>query len=60
MRAWLIASKMRGFGTFSVKHYDAYTGRNPKTGVEVDVPAKRAIKFKVGKELRERVNPLDD
>ena len=48
--------EMRGFGSFAVKDYDPYTGRNPRTGEEVSVPAKRAIKFKVGKELRKRVN----
>lgn len=48
--------EMRGFGTFSVKHYDPYVGRNPRTGDEVHVPAKRAIKFRVGKALRDMVN----
>lgn len=48
--------EMRGFGTFSVKDYRPYTGRNPRTGEEVPVAAKRAIQFKVGKELRERVD----
>jgi integration host factor subunit beta len=48
--------EIRGFGTFSIKHYPAYTGRNPRTGEEVQVPAKDAIKFKVGKELRSMVN----
>ncbi len=51
--------EMRGFGSFSVKHYDPYVGRNPRTGDEVDVPSKRAIKFKVGKELRQGVNLTD-
>ena len=50
--------EIRGFGSFSTKDYQAYKGRNPKTGDEVDVRAKRAIHFKVGKELRERVNGL--
>ena len=48
--------EMRGFGSFTVKHYPPYVGRNPRTGKKVDVPSKRAIKFKVGKDLRERVN----
>jgi integration host factor subunit beta len=48
--------EIRGFGTFSIKHYPAYTGRNPRSGAVVDVPAKTAIKFKVGKGLRELVN----
>ena len=50
--------EIRGFGSFSTKDYQAYKGRNPKTGAEVDVKAKRAVHFKVGKELRERVNSL--
>lgn len=48
--------EIRGFGSFAVKHYDSYVGRNPRTGELVNVPPKRAIKFKVGKELREQVN----
>jgi integration host factor subunit beta len=52
--------EIRGFGSFSTKEYDPYMGRNPKTGVEVPVRAKRAVHFKVGKELRERVNDLID
>ncbi|MGK0358792.1 MAG: integration host factor subunit beta [Bradymonadia bacterium] len=55
--------EIRGFGSFEVRHYAAYRGRNPKTGEEVFVAAKRAPFFKTGKELRERVNgetPSDD
>ena len=48
--------EIRGFGSFEVRHYDAYKGRNPKTGEEVYVAAKKAPFFKTGKELRERVN----
>jgi integration host factor subunit beta len=48
--------EIRGFGSFSTKDYDPYLGRNPKTGAEVPVRAKRAVHFKVGKELRERVD----
>ena len=48
--------EIRGFGSFVVKHYGAYTGRNPKTGQIVDVPPKKLPYFKVGKELREMVN----
>ncbi|MBN1946414.1 MAG: integration host factor subunit beta [Bradymonadales bacterium] len=50
--------EIRGFGSFSTKDYGSYKGRNPKTGSEVEVRAKRAIRFKAGKELRERVNHL--
>ncbi len=48
--------EMRGFGSFTVKEYPAYVGRNPRTGKQVPVPAKRAIKFKVGKDLALLVN----
>ena len=48
--------EIRGFGSFEVRHYAAYRGRNPKTGEEVFVRAKKAPFFKTGKELRERVN----
>jgi integration host factor subunit beta len=47
--------EIRGFGSFVVKEYDAYTGRNPKTGESVVVKAKKLPFFKVGKELREKV-----
>ena len=48
--------EIRGFGSFTVRHYDSYTGRNPKTRVETKVKAKKLPFFKVGKELREAVN----
>lgn len=48
--------EIRGFGSFSVREYGAYTGRNPRTGKEVDVRAKRGVFFKVGKELKKRVD----
>lgn len=48
--------EIRGFGSFSIKHYRPYKGRNPKTGDTVDVGAKKSIHFKVGKELKQRVN----
>jgi len=48
--------EIRGFGSFVVKNYGGYKGRNPKTGRLVDVSAKRLPFFKVGKELREKVN----
>ena len=47
---------IRGFGTFKVKHYKGYSGRNPKTGEAVDVKQKKLPCFKVGKALKERVN----
>ena len=49
-------SEIRGFGTFTVRQYRAYDGRNPRTGAIVHVKPKRLAFFKVGKELRERVN----
>lgn len=48
--------EIRGFGSFMVKDYKAYTGRNPKTGEVIQVKEKKLPFFKVGKELRERVD----
>lgn len=48
--------EIRGFGSFSVRHRRPRTGRNPKTGEEIAVPAKRVPFFTVGHELKERVN----
>src|SRR5688572_16404049 len=48
--------EIRGFGSFTSKGYDAYTGRNPRTGETIHVPSKRLPFFKVGKELKERVD----
>ena len=48
--------EIRGFGSFSVRPYKPYHGRNPRTGQPVHVPAKRLPFFKVGKELKELVN----
>jgi integration host factor subunit beta len=48
--------EIRGFGSFVVKHRQAREGRNPKTGALVAVLAKRVPFFKVGKELRLRVD----
>ena len=48
--------EIRGFGSFTTRNYGAYTGRNPKTGQSVQVAPKRLPHFKVGKELRDRVN----
>ena len=51
--------EIRGFGSFMVKDYKAYMGRNPKTGEVIEVKPKKLPFFKVGKELRERVNGGD-
>jgi len=48
--------EIRGFGSFVVKQRQAREGRNPKTGRIVSVPAKRIPFFKVGKELKLRVD----
>jgi integration host factor subunit beta len=47
---------IRGFGTFSVREYKAYTGRNPRTGKNIAVRPKKLPFFKVGRELKEMVD----
>ena len=48
--------ELRGFGSFCVREYGGYTGRNPKTGDKTEVGPKKLPFFKVGKELKARVN----
>lgn len=48
--------ELRGFGAFSTREREARTGRNPRTGESVAVPAKRVPYFKAGKEIRQRLN----
>jgi integration host factor subunit beta len=48
--------EIRGFGSFTIRNYSPYTGRNPKTGVKTEVKEKKLPFFKVGKELKNRVN----
>jgi integration host factor subunit beta len=48
--------EIRGFGSFVNKNYEAYIGRNPKTGEKIRVPPKKLPFFKVGKELKARVD----
>lgn len=48
--------EIRGLCSFYVKHYKAYTGRNPKTGKQVNIEPKKLPFFKCGKELKERVD----
>ena len=48
--------EIRGFGSFVIKNYDSYEGRNPKTGKKIKVRPKKLPFFKVGKDLREQVN----
>ncbi len=52
--------ELRGFGAFSTRHREAHTGRNPRTGEAVDIPAKRVPYFKPGKEMRQRLNEDSD
>lgn len=48
--------ELRGFGSFRIRQRGPRIGRNPKTGAQVDVPAKRIPYFKPGKELKEMLN----
>ena len=48
--------EIRGFGSFVIKNYGTYEGRNPKTGEKIKVKPKKLPFFKVGKDLREQVN----
>ena len=48
--------EIRGLGSFKIRRYDGYEGRNPKTGEVVKINAKKLPVFKVGKELKERVD----
>ena len=48
--------EIRGFGSFKVKEYTGYAGRNPRTGEKVEVSPKRLPFFRAGKELKEYLN----
>ena len=48
--------EIRGFGSFKVKEYGSYAGRNPRTGEKVAVEPKRLPFFRAGKELNEYLN----
>jgi len=48
--------EIRGLGTFKVKHYDGYTGHNPKTGEPIKVKPKKLPFFKCSRELKEKVD----
>ena len=48
--------EIRGFGSFDIREYETYMGRNPKTGMKIEVKPKSSTYFKVGKELRQRIN----
>jgi integration host factor subunit beta len=51
--------EIRGFGAFAAKERGSRIGRNPRTGQSVPVTAKRALKFKASKEIRQALNHLD-
>lgn len=48
--------EIRGFGSFSVNNYKPYVGRNPKTGTPIKVSSKKLPFFRVGRQLKEKVN----
>ncbi|MBP7722031.1 MAG: HU family DNA-binding protein [Alphaproteobacteria bacterium PRO2] len=50
------AVRLVGFGTFTVARRSATTGRNPRTGEPIKIPASKQPKFKAGKELKKAVN----
>jgi len=49
---------LKGFGRFEVKDRPARTGRNPSTGMPMEIAASKAINFKAGKALKEAVNTV--
>ena len=50
--------EIRGFGSFNLHHRPPRIARNPKTGEAINLPAKVALHFKPGKEMRDRVNAV--
>ena len=48
--------EIRDFGTFAIRHYGAYEGRNPRTGAVIMVAEKMLPHFKVGKDLKQKMN----
>ncbi|MBF0236827.1 MAG: integration host factor subunit beta [SAR324 cluster bacterium] len=50
--------EIRGFGSFILKKYEGYVGRNPKTGTKVEVSPKKLPVFRTGKDLKQRVNEV--
>jgi integration host factor subunit beta len=48
--------EIRGFGSFKVKEYETYSGRNPKTGESIQVRSKKLPYFKLGSVMRKRIN----
>jgi integration host factor subunit beta len=52
--------EIRGFGSFNLHHRPPRVARNPKTGEAINLPAKVALHFKPGKEMRDRINAARD
>lgn len=52
--------EIRGLGSFSIRHYESYTGRNPRTGESITVKPKKLPFFKTGKELKEFVDGKEE
>ena len=50
--------EIRGFGSFAVRDYGNYTGRNPKTGEQVDIKPQKSPHFKMGREMKQRINGI--
>lgn len=48
--------KITGFGSFEIKTREARTGRNPKTGAPVEIPASKYVSFSAGSVLKDKVN----
>jgi DNA-binding protein HU-beta len=47
---------LSGFGSWNVRHSKPRTGRNPQTGAEISIGARRAVRFRSGKQLAETLN----
>jgi integration host factor subunit beta len=52
--------EIKGFGSFVMREYKTYTGRNPKTGHEIEVKPKKLPFFRAGKEIKKRLNGCHD
>ena len=52
--------ELRGFGSFRIRQRESRKGRNPKTGQKIEVPPKKLPFFKVGKELKERIDKVEE
>ncbi len=48
--------EIRGFGSFTIRHYPGYEGRNPRTGAKLAIPGKRLPFFKAGRDITDRIN----